>query len=231
MTFPTKDLFNDEQVVIDQHPHWWWLVPRGGALLATMVLGVIVLVWVDAESGWAAPLRILCGVLLAVTLVAFLLRLVDWKTTMFVITTERCIHRTGVISKRGIEIPLDRINTVFFNQSVFERMIGAGDIGIESAGENSRQEFSDIRRPSFVQNEIYRLMEQYENRRQDRLGQVMGTHAQGQSTSPGTAATAPMASAGPTIPEQIQQLAQLRDQGHLTPDEFEVKKAELLSRM
>lgn len=44
---------------------------------------------------------------------------------------------------------------------------------------------------------------------------------------------APMASApaGPSIPEQIEQLAKLRDAGILSPDEFEAKKAELLARM
>lgn len=35
----------------------------------------------------------------------------------------------------------------------------------------------------------------------------------------------------PSIPEQIAQLAQLRDQGILTPQEFDSKKAELLGRM
>ena len=37
--------------------------------------------------------------------------------------------------------------------------------------------------------------------------------------------------AAPSIPDQINQLAQLRDQGHITADEFEAKKAQLLERM
>lgn len=37
--------------------------------------------------------------------------------------------------------------------------------------------------------------------------------------------------AAPSIPEQIQQLARLRDAGVITHQEFETKKAELLSRM
>ena len=77
-----------------------------------------------------------------------------------------------MISKEGIEIPLDRINTVFFNQSIFERIIGAGDLGIESAGEGGHQEFTDIRRPNLVQNEIYRQVESLEDRRLRRLGQL-----------------------------------------------------------
>jgi hypothetical protein len=82
-----------------------------------------------------------------VGLFTFIFRLIEWNSINFVVTTERCIYRSGVFAKRGIEIPLDRINTVFFNQGVFERLVRAGDLAIESAGENSRQSFSDIYDP------------------------------------------------------------------------------------
>ena len=130
------------------------------------------------------------------------------------------ISRTGVVAKKGIEIPLDRINTVFFNQSLFERVIGAGDIGIESAGEGGRQTFTDIRKPNLVQNEIYRQVEGLEERKLQRLGEA---------ASGGAAAAA--AAAAPSIPEQIEKLDQLRRQGVVTDEEFEQKKRELLDRM
>ncbi len=34
-----------------------------------------------------------------------------------------------------------------------------------------------------------------------------------------------------SVPDQIEQLAHLRDQGHITPEEYEQKKSELLGRM
>ena len=36
---------------------------------------------------------------------------------------------------------------------------------------------------------------------------------------------------GAAVPDQIQQLAKLREQGHITDAEFEAKKAELVGRM
>ena len=99
----------------------------------------------------------------------FVFRYAEWVTTNFVVTTDRVIYRSGVLAKHGIEIPLERINTVFFDQSIFERVLGRGRPAIESAGETGT-EFSDIRRPSFVQNEIYRQMEENENRKFDRIG-------------------------------------------------------------
>ena len=87
------------------------------------------------------------------------LKYFQWRMTYFVVTSRRVIYRTGVVSKHGVEIPLERINTVFFNQSILERMIGAGDLGIESAGERGMETFENVRKPSLVQNEIYRQME------------------------------------------------------------------------
>jgi uncharacterized membrane protein YdbT with pleckstrin-like domain len=138
-----------------------------------------------------------------------------------VVTTERVISRAGVVAKQGIEIPLDRINTVFFNQTLFERLIGAGDLGIESAGEGGRQTFTNIRKPNLVQNEIYRQKEGYEGRRLRKLSSTV------------TGAERPAESAPPvaSIPEQIEKLDQLRRQGVLTDQEFETKKRELLDRM
>ena len=53
----------------------------------------------------------------------------------------------------GVEIPLERVNTMHFNQSVFERITGSGDLVIESGGEDGQQRFTDIRRPDQVQND------------------------------------------------------------------------------
>lgn len=218
MTFSRKHLYNEEDIVIDLHPHWWYLVPRGAALVAAMVLGG----WVWAErfgrddithefSWWGDVLRYGTALLVAVALVAFVARLIQWNSINFVVTTERCIYRAGVFAKSGIEIPLDRISTVFFNQTIFERMVRAGDIGIESAGENSRQSFSDISNPLRVQNEIYRQMEAYEDRKSDKLGAAVA------------------GGRGPhSVADEIAKLDDLRRSGAITDDEFESRKARLL---
>jgi uncharacterized membrane protein YdbT with pleckstrin-like domain len=143
--------------VIDRHPHWWFLVPRGSVLVLAIALGAYVgLIYeFDKDSSLETPLRIVVALLVALALGWFLLRLVAWRTTNFVVTTERCIYRSGVLRKSGIEIPLDRINTVFFSQTFFERLLRAGDLAIESAGENSRQNFSDVYDPIGVQSTIW----------------------------------------------------------------------------
>lgn len=216
MGFSADLLSDDEDVVVDMHPHWWTLVPVSALLAIVLVGGLAVLV--NSGDGWPWLLaRIVVGILLIITIGVFAARYATWSTTEFVVTTERVISRRGVLSKQAIEIPLDRINTVFFEQQPMERVLGSGNLGIESAGEGGRQTFTNIRKPNMVQAEIYAQKERFQDRRLQRMGQASA----GASTPPPPA----------SIPEQIAQLDQLRQQGVLTDAEFESKKAELLGRM
>lgn len=208
MPFPRGLLNDEEDIALDLHPHWWFFAGSLAALVASVALGLLALV-ADAPEA----LQALTGVLVLVCLVWFAIRYAKWVTTNFVVTTDRLIYRHGVIAKRGIEIPLERVNTVFFSQSLFERILRSGDLVIESAGEMGRQEFSNVRRPSAVQNEIYRQMEGNENRKFERIGLRSAAGGDG------------------SIPAQIRELDQLRRQGLLTDEEFAAKKQELLDRM
>lgn len=215
MPFPEDAIAPHETIVLNLHPHWWYLVKIGAPLVILMVLGMWVAVAIDSDA-----VKILVAALVIANLVWFLVRFVKWISTHFVLTSDRVMSRSGVLAKRGIEIPLERINTVFFEQRIFERMLGLGDLEIESASKDGAQRFEDINRPGDVQKEIYIQMENNDNRKMDRMGAAA---AGGRSA----AAAAPPAN----MADQIAQLAQLRDQGHLTEAEFQAKKAELISRM
>ncbi len=208
--FPRKLLQDDEDVVLDLHPHWWFFAPPLAALIASVALGGLLIAGTDIE--W---LQIPAGVLILGCLLWFGVRYARWVTTNFVVTTDRLIYRHGVLAKHGIEIPLERVNTVFFRQSVFERVVGSGDLVIESASEQGRQAFSNVRNPDAIQNEIYRQIEDNENRKYDRVG----------------AAAAARDDREASIPAQIRELDELRKQGVLSEAEFAAKKQQLLDRM
>ena len=203
MAFPRRLLNTGEQLALDLRPHWWFFAGPAVLLVAAFV-GFVV-----AWSAGAPDLLVLllAGVTVA-ALVWFAGRYLRWMTTNFVVTSDRLIYRHGVVAKRGIEIPLERVNTVFFNQSIWERLIGAGDLVIESGGERGSQAFTDIPRPSEVQNEIYRQIE-------DNVSRTYGGGG-GRELS---------------IPEQIDRLDDLRRRGIITDAEFERKKTQLLDRM
>jgi uncharacterized membrane protein YdbT with pleckstrin-like domain len=203
--FPRKMLNEDEDIVLDLHPHWWFLV---GPIVATIAASsvVVLLVRSDVEN---AVLEWVVFALVVLALLWLFVRYLKWRTTNFVLTTDRLIHRAGVLAKQGREIPLERINDLTVNQSLFERIIRAGDVLIESGGERGQSLLSDLPNPFAVQNAIYTEIERAQARTADR-----------------TAGHREL-----SVPEQIEKLDELRQRGLITNAEFEVKKAQLLDRM
>jgi membrane protein YdbS with pleckstrin-like domain len=211
VAFDRRLLHEHEELVLDLRPHWWFMAWPTLALAGSAILGLILVT--TGGDGWAWDgAKYLAVALIVGSLLWFAYRYARWITTNFVVTSDRLIYRSGLVAKQGIEIPLERVNTVFFNQGVFERMLGAGDLSIESGGETGKQNFKDIRKPSAVQNEIYRQME---------LNNTRMYGGPGHQPAPAPA----------NIPEQIAQLDALRAQGAISQAEFDAKKAELLGRM
>ncbi len=207
MPFSRKLLNEGEELVLDLHPHWEYFLKEGAAFVLALALGIYVAFVMDDPP---AALEVLAAVLVLASLVWIGWTYLKWVTTNFVITSDRLIYRHGVLSKHGIEIPLERVNTVFFSQTIIERILGSGDLVIESAGEQGRQSFANVRKPSAVQNEIYKQMEANENRKFDRIGTPRG---------------------GDSIPAQIAQLDDLRQRGVISQVEFDQKKQQLLDKM
>jgi len=182
--------------------------------LAVLIVGAVVASWADNTI---VTYLVIAAVLIAIANFAW--RYINWSGINFVITTDRLIFRTGVFSKKGIEIPLERINTVFFNTTLFERAVGSGDLTVESAGEGGQQRFDNVRKPQLIQQEIYRAMEINKT-------QEFSAMADAHAAAAGVAAERSL-----SIPEQIEQLDQLRLRGVITETEFQTKKSELLDRM
>lgn len=205
MPYPKKLLNDYETVALDLHPHWWYFSEPVTSLVASIVAGILVRVFLDGDAEriltWVSIIGIIASVIWLV------LRYARWANTNFVITSDRIIFRSGVVAKSGIEIPLERVNNVLFNQSVFERLLGAGDLLIESGGEAGQQRFTDVRRPERVQNLIHAQMEVNESRR---FG--------------GTPAAAPATD----VATQLEKLEGLLERGTLSQEEFDEQKRRLL---
>lgn len=208
MGISESHLHRDESIVLDLHPHWVMLAKAVGAVVIATVVGILLL-WAGGDSTLNTVLNWVGVGLIAVSLLYFAQRWIAWYSTNFVVTTDRCIYRSGIIAKRGIEIPLERINTIFFEQGLTDRIVGAGSLIIESAGEMGRQVFEDVRNPVKVQNVLYQEMEDNENRKFDRI-------------NPGAAAPAP------STADELSKLVTLHEQGHLSDAEFAAQKAKLL---
>ena len=164
MAFPEKLLTADESVVRHLHPHWTTLVPAVLCFLVTCA-GFGVLVAVVPDGSARGPLLIAIAVVAVIVLVWWVLRpFLRWGSTHYVLTTERVLIRTGVLSHSGRDIALGRINDVGFERTLGDRLLGSGTLLIESAGEQGMQRLVDVPRADDVQQILNRLIEDDERR-------------------------------------------------------------------
>src|SRR5687767_898831 len=205
MAFPKKYLNDGEEIIVDLRPHWLFMFGPSAALIAALGLGI----WVAAAGDPPEWLVFPVAALAVVALLFFLVRLAQWMTTDFVLTTDRLIYRKGIVSRTGREIPLERINDVSFSQSLFQRMLRAGDLLVESGGERGQSSYGHFADPQGIQNEIHRAIEAAAARDADRMA--------------GRRELSPL--------EQLEKLEELRQRGVISQAEFDLKKQNLLDRL
>jgi membrane protein YdbS with pleckstrin-like domain len=110
----------------------------------------------DAAPPWNNVSLIAIGVVALILIVWLVLApLARWRTTHFIVTTDRLIAREGVIKRTGIDIPMSRINSVQFEHGLMDRVFGCGTLIVESASDEPLK-FDDIPHVERVHTVIYR---------------------------------------------------------------------------
>lgn len=193
MPYPDKLLADDEKVVEHLHPHWITLVPA--TLWFLVVCGAAGFGIGYAPSSGTAH-SVVVGLILVVALVLVFKfsvgPLITWASSHYVFTTHRVLIRRGVLRHTGRDIGLQRISDVAFSQTLFDRIVRAGTLTIESAGEHGQETLTNVPRSDRQQQLLNRLIEEDHDRRAARyggMGQQYGARppypGQGYPTTPG----------------------------------------------
>ncbi|WP_329789044.1 PH domain-containing protein [Lentzea sp. DG1S-22] len=155
MAYPDDLLSSGEHVVIHRHPHWKVLIFPVFWLLVVVALGTY-LAGLVADQSWASIALIALAVIGAVLVLWLTIApLVRWRTTHFTLTSDRVMYREGVFKRTGLDIPLARVNSVRFEHSFVDRLLGCGTLVIESASDEPL-EFDDIPSVEKVHTMLYR---------------------------------------------------------------------------
>ena len=159
-----SSLTGDEQPVLLLHPHWKTLIRP--ILIAVLVVAVALVAAALIPSGSSAlAVRGATGaVTVLVLMVLLIVPLLRWRTTTYELTTKRLRTRYGIVTRRGRDIPLTRINDVSFETGVLDRLLGAGRLVVESAGEHGQIVLTDIPQVEYVQATLFRLVEDEQRR-------------------------------------------------------------------
>jgi uncharacterized membrane protein YdbT with pleckstrin-like domain len=145
------------------------LVRQHWSVLAGHVLGAVVVIVVALVLNAVLPAKIgslsITTVKLVVVLVLIIasvlwagLRILRWRFATYHLTDKRIIMEGGILSRTAETIPLDRIQNTVIHRPLGDRLIGAGDIEIESAGRDGVEVLHRIPKAETFYNELLTTM-------------------------------------------------------------------------
>jgi membrane protein YdbS with pleckstrin-like domain len=159
-----ESLSEGERFVLRLHPHWKTLL-RPSFLLALIVAATIALLVLLPAGHNLAAARIAVGaVALVAAIIWFGIPLLRWKTTSYELTTRRLRLRAGILTRTGRDFPLIRISDVSFSHGPIDRLVGAGRLVVESAGEHGQLVLNEIPEVEHVQATLFQLVQDEQER-------------------------------------------------------------------
>jgi uncharacterized membrane protein YdbT with pleckstrin-like domain len=149
-----KLLTDGESVVVDTRTHPKALIVPGLVLVLTLAVAIFLDRLVDNGI-----VSLVVWILAAVVVVWWVLRpFLTWLTSTYTITNKRLITRTGIISRKGHDIPLMRISDVAFDQGIIDRMLACGTLVVSDASTHGSVRLHDIPRVESVQRTLSDLL-------------------------------------------------------------------------
>jgi uncharacterized membrane protein YdbT with pleckstrin-like domain len=131
MSYVDNVLQPGERVVVRATIHW---VTYLAGLLALIAAAAVWLAGLNASSGVKLVTGTVALLLAAVGLYALIRAWLRRWGTEIAVTDRRVIYKSGVISRRTIEMNMQQIESVDVDQTLFGRILDYGDIGVHGTG-------------------------------------------------------------------------------------------------
>jgi len=200
-------LKKEENILLITRQHWIKLVLPFFVWLLIASLSI----WLLETTG------------LILTLIAAIypmLEWMSWKNNLWCVTNLRVVDESGFFSRYSKESPLDKINNVEYDQSIWGRLFGYGNVDIQTAAEMGETTYELIRHPKLLKDTITHAQEEYKK-----------AAIKNQATQLAQAIAATSASAAPSqqmIADELHKLYELLQKGAITQEEYVQQKAKLL---
>jgi uncharacterized membrane protein YdbT with pleckstrin-like domain len=138
-----KLLNEGEHVVLSTRTHVKALALP--ALVLLVVLGAAGYLSTLPGGAHAGTWRLVIWAFAVALLLAFAVwPFLGWLASTYTVTNRRLITRTGVLTRTGHDIPLNRISDVSYERSLLDRVLGCGSLVISDASEEGRVVLDDI---------------------------------------------------------------------------------------
>lgn len=202
-------LKKDEKILVVIRQHWLQLVLPIFVWLITSILLV-----------WLLP----TGAALLIALVALLFPLyeyINWKYNLWAVTNLRVVDESGFFSRYSKESPLDKINNVEYDQSFLGRLLGYGNVDIQTAAEMGETTYHLIHHPKLLKDTITQAQEEYNKNNIASQANLLA-----EAIAKSNAIQQPSQQ---MIADELNKLFELLQKGAITQEEYVAQKNKLLS--
>jgi hypothetical protein len=247
MPYIDGKLASGERVLRREHQHWFVLVADARYGILAIVAAILLLILRGAARTTGQFDTLIGYVVLALVIggLAYLgWQILRWMNEEFVVTTRRVLQLEGVLNKRVLDSSLEKINDAVLTQSLFGRIFGFGDLDILTASETgiSRlrmlKDADDFKRAMLeAKHELELELSGARPLPSPPLRASSGPSS-GPAPAPSSASSAPPSEPArrtEMTPDELTRtlasLADLRDRGAISPEEYEAKEADILRRL
>jgi len=236
-------LATNEKIIYRTKQHW--MAPIFGTIAGVLVLlGGVALFVVHltfATDGFIGTLRGLAfWISLGLIFVGVLMvgySYIQWWVEDYAVTNQKVVKVAGLLNKRTSGAALEKINDVVMEQGPLGRMLSYGTLKVSTASDSIDLTYQTMRAPADFRRAMLDQKMEFEQADARHIAAAVTSAAAAPVAAPVAASVAaPVAAASPQssasdVTDSIARLADLRDSGAITPEEYEAKKAELLSRL
>jgi PH (Pleckstrin Homology) domain-containing protein/putative oligomerization/nucleic acid binding protein len=227
-------LADGERIALRRRQHFLATIVDGRAGWALVVLGILLIAvraaWLQGNGaleqivGWGALIALVIGLLILVRVYW------NWYAEDYIVTNRRVLKVEGILNKRSADSSLEKINDAVLEQNIFGRLFGYGDLDILTAADVAIDRYRMLAgAPSFK-----KAMLDQKHSLEMEVGRSMAPAMRAPSapSAPAMPAPAPARTmSADEVTTALGNLADLRDRGAISLEEYEAKKAELLGRL
>jgi len=247
MGYTESLLATNERILYRTKQHW--MAPIFGTIAGVLVLiGGVVLFVVQLAMGTEGLVGVLRTLAfwgsIALTIVGVGMvgySYIQWWVEDYAVTNQKVMKVAGLLNKRTSGAALEKINDVIMEQGPLGRMLGYGTLKVATASDSTDLVYETMRAPAEFRRAMLDQKMEFEQADARHIADaVRVAGAAGPAAAavaapvPPVTVPAPVAPAAPAAPspdEKLRSLAKLRDDGLITAEDYEAKKAELLDQM
>ena len=247
-TYAQTLLSDGERITMRSRQHWLAILLESRRAILFVLAAIVVALIGGAlnDKGPVGQVLLWAMVILYVIGLGWIALIVaNWFNQEYLVTNRRVIKVDGLINKHAADSSLEKINDAVLDQNLFGRMFHYGDLDIITANETEVDKYKML-------NHVIEFKREILNQKHDLEFEGMrppspparavpvAVPTMAMADAGGGAAVAPMGMGGPAparmmsaaeVTAALGSLADLRDRGAITPEEFEAKKADLLGRL